>query len=51
MLNFHFRILQEVRQSRDPIISWKERMVSTGLADGDELKAMEKDVRLYLNFG
>ncbi len=37
--------IQEVRQTRDPIIGWKERMVSAGLADPDELKETEKEVR------
>ncbi len=37
--------IQEVRQSRDPITGWKERLVASGLADADELKATEKEVR------
>ena len=37
--------IQEVRQTRDPIIGWKERLVASGLADADELKQTEKEVR------
>ncbi len=37
--------IQEVRQTQDPIIGWKESMVSARLADPDELKETEKEVR------
>merc|ERR1719316_1199550 len=32
--------VQEVRQTRDPILGFKERIVSAGLADVEELKKM-----------
>jgi pyruvate dehydrogenase E1 component alpha subunit len=34
-----------VRQTRDPILSFKERLVASGLADEDELKVMEQEIR------
>merc|ERR1711992_85153 len=37
--------IQEVRHNRDPITSFKEKMVSAGLADADELKQIELEVR------
>ena len=33
--------IQEVRQNRDPITGFREKLVATGLADSDELKAIE----------
>lgn len=30
--------IQEVRQTRDPITSFKEKMLSSGLANADEIK-------------
>ena len=30
--------VQEVRQTRDPITGFKEKIVAAGLADNDELK-------------
>lgn len=37
--------IQEVRQKRDPITSFKERMIESGLATADELKALELEVK------
>lgn len=37
--------VQDVRQTRDPILGFKEKIVAAGLADADELKKMEMDVR------
>ena len=37
--------VQEMRQTRDPILGFKERIVSAGLADVEELKKMENDIR------
>lgn len=37
--------VQEVRQTRDPITGFREKIVSAGLANADELKAMEQEVR------
>merc|ERR1712152_25138 len=37
--------VQEMRQKRDPILGFKERIVSAGLADVEELKKMENDIR------
>lgn len=37
--------IQEVRQSRDPITSFKEKMVNSGLATADQLKAIDQEVR------
>ncbi|XP_026475162.1 probable pyruvate dehydrogenase E1 component subunit alpha, mitochondrial [Ctenocephalides felis] len=37
--------IQEVRQTRDPITSFRERMVSSELATPEELKEMETQVR------
>ena len=34
-----------MRHNRDPITSFKEKMVSAGLADADELKQIELEVR------
>ncbi len=33
--------IQEVRQTRDPITGFREKLVASGLADQDELKAIE----------
>ena len=33
--------IQEVRQTRDPITGFREKLVASGLADPDELKAIE----------
>ena len=41
-LNFRTRDeIQEVRQTRDPITGFREKLVAAGLADADELKAIE----------
>lgn len=37
--------VQEVRQKRDPISSFRERMVQTGLATVEELKKIDADVK------
>jgi len=37
--------VQEVRQTRDPILGFKEKVVAAGLADAEELKKMEMDIR------
>ncbi|CAG0900617.1 unnamed protein product [Darwinula stevensoni] len=37
--------IQEVRQTRDPITSFKERILSHELVELDELKAIEQEVR------
>jgi len=37
--------VQDVRQTRDPILGFKEKIVAAGLADADELKKMEMEVR------
>ncbi|XP_015179779.1 PREDICTED: probable pyruvate dehydrogenase E1 component subunit alpha, mitochondrial isoform X1 [Polistes dominula] len=37
--------IQEVRQTRDPLTSFKERLLSTNLATADELKTMESEIR------
>ncbi|XP_070568926.1 pyruvate dehydrogenase E1 component subunit alpha, mitochondrial-like [Ptychodera flava] len=37
--------IQEVRQSRDPITGFKERLTSSGLATAEELKKIDQNVR------
>jgi len=37
--------IQDVRQTRDPILGFKEKLVAAGLADADELKQIELEVR------
>jgi len=37
--------IQEMRQTRDPITSLREKMVSSNLAEADELKKIELDAR------
>ncbi|KAL0485057.1 pyruvate dehydrogenase E1 alpha subunit [Acrasis kona] len=37
--------IQEVRKHRDPIIRFKDRIVSAGLVTEDELKALDQDVK------
>ncbi|CAB3371830.1 Hypothetical predicted protein [Cloeon dipterum] len=37
--------IQEVRQNRDPIASFKEKIISTDLASADELKAIDAEVK------
>jgi len=37
--------IQEVRQNRDPITGFREKLVSAGLADAEELKQMELEIR------
>lgn len=37
--------IQEMRQTRDPILGFKERIVAAGLVDADELKQIEQEVR------
>ena len=40
--------VQEVRQTRDPITGFRDRIVGAGLAEITELKAIEVQVRLVL---
>merc|ERR1712227_652755 len=37
--------VQEVRQTRDPILGFKEKIMGAGLTDADELKKLEMEVR------
>ena len=37
--------ISQMRASRDPIESVKKRLIDSGLADADELKALEKEIR------
>ncbi|XP_044011145.1 probable pyruvate dehydrogenase E1 component subunit alpha, mitochondrial isoform X2 [Aphidius gifuensis] len=37
--------IQEVRQTRDPLTSFKERILSTNLVTADELKKIDTDIR------
>lgn len=37
--------IQEVRQNRDPITGFREKLVASGLAEPDELKAIEQEIR------
>lgn len=37
--------IQEVRQKRDPITSFKDRIIESGLATADELKAIDAEVK------
>ncbi|VDL77314.1 unnamed protein product [Nippostrongylus brasiliensis] len=37
--------IQEVRKTRDPITGFKDRIITSGLAKEDELKAIDKEVR------
>merc|ERR1712113_949155 len=37
--------VQEIRQTRDPILGFKEKIVAEGLTDAEELKKMELDIR------
>ena len=34
-----------MRQTRDPILGFKEKIVAAGLVDADELKQMEQEIR------
>ena len=34
-----------MRQTRDPILGFKEKIVAAGLVDADELKQIEQEVR------
>ena len=45
---FFFRTrdeVQDVRQTRDPILGFKEQILAVGLTDAEELKKMELDIR------
>ena len=42
--------IQEMRQTRDPITSLREKLVSSKLAEADELKKIELDVRKMVIF-
>ncbi|KAJ1369934.1 hypothetical protein KIN20_031546 [Parelaphostrongylus tenuis] len=37
--------IQEVRKTRDPITGFKDRIISSGLVNEDDLKSIDKDVR------
>ncbi|KAK6010988.1 dehydrogenase E1 component [Ostertagia ostertagi] len=37
--------IQEVRKTRDPITGFKDRLITSGLAKEDDLKAIDKEVR------
>lgn len=37
--------VQEVRQTRDPITSFREKIITAGLVEADELKKVEQEVR------
>lgn len=37
--------IQEVRQKRDPITSFKDRMIETGLATADDIKKIDGEVK------
>lgn len=37
--------IQEVRQSRDPITSFKDNLIAAGLCDANELKKIDQEVR------
>ncbi|RZB41726.1 E1 dh domain containing protein [Asbolus verrucosus] len=37
--------IQEVRQTRDPITSFKEKIISTNLVTADELKTIDSEIR------
>lgn len=37
--------IQEVRSTRDPITGFKEKLIGSGLATAEELKAMEQEIR------
>ncbi|GLG96479.1 Pyruvate dehydrogenase E1 component subunit alpha [Gryllus bimaculatus] len=37
--------IQEVRQSRDPITSFREKIISSGLAEAEEIKKLEAKIR------
>ncbi|XP_067011088.2 pyruvate dehydrogenase E1 component subunit alpha type II, mitochondrial [Anabrus simplex] len=41
--------VQEVRSTRDPISSFKEKLTSSGLATADELKKIETDIRVAVD--
>merc|ERR1711874_787304 len=41
--------IQEVRQTRDPITSFREKIVSTQLASADELKEIDQEVRSVID--
>jgi len=41
--------IQEVRQTRDPITSFRERMISNGLCSADELKDIDLEVRQVID--
>lgn len=41
--------IQEVRQTRDPITSFKEKITSTNLATPEELKKIEQEVRAEID--
>lgn len=41
--------IQEVRQSRDPITSFKDRIINAGLTTAEELKNIDSEVRVEVD--
>lgn len=41
--------VQEVRQTRDPITSFKEKIIDTKLVTAEELKAIETEIRISVD--
>lgn len=41
--------IQEVRQTRDPVTSFKEKIIAAELATAEELKKMESDIRAVVD--
>ncbi|PNF19143.1 putative pyruvate dehydrogenase E1 component subunit alpha, mitochondrial [Cryptotermes secundus] len=41
--------VQDVRQTRDPITSFKEKILTAGLVTADELKKLENDIRVTID--
>lgn len=41
--------IQEVRQSRDPITSFKDRIINAGLTTAEELKSIDNEVRVEVD--
>lgn len=41
--------IQEVRQTRDPITSFKEKIISSNLVTADELKAIDHEIRTVVD--
>ncbi len=41
--------IQEVRQSRDPITSFKDKIMTAGLTTAEELKSIDSEVRVEVD--